>query len=272
MAGGAKKVYDAFVEQIAAAGMNVEISLEAEGGRHPQGTYVSKSGCQGFCQMGPLVTVEPDGILYTRVKPEDVAEIVETTLKNREPVERLLYEDPVSGDRCRGQADIPFYKQQQRTVLKLCGRIDPEDIREYIHNGGYAAAKQGLPRPHARGDLRRDDSLRPAGTRRRRFSHGEEMGPHAPAAGREEVRHLQRRRRRSRGFHGPQRDGGQSAQRDRRHDDRRPGDRGRRGLRLRPRRISAGRAGASAARWRPPRKWACWATTSSARDSAFAST
>ena len=144
MAGGAKNVYDAFVEQIAAAGMNVEISLEAEGGRHPQGTYVSKSGCQGFCQMGPLVTVEPDGILYTRVKPEDVAEIVETTLKNRQPVERLLYEDPVRGDRCRGQADIPFYKQQQRTVLKLCGRIDPEDIREYIHNGGYAAAKKAF--------------------------------------------------------------------------------------------------------------------------------
>ncbi len=94
--------------------------------------------------MGPLVTVEPDGILYTRVKPEDVVEIIETTLKNHEPVERLLYEDPVGGDRCRGQADIPFYKQQQRTVLKLCGRIDPDDIREYIHNGGYAAAKRAF--------------------------------------------------------------------------------------------------------------------------------
>jgi NADH-quinone oxidoreductase subunit F len=144
MAGGAKKVYEAFVEQLFDAGLPVETSLEVEGGRHPQGTYVSKSGCQGFCQMGPLVTVEPDGILYTRVKPEDVVEIIETTLKNHEPVERLLYEDPVGGDRCRGQADIPFYKQQQRTVLKLCGRIDPDDIREYIHNGGYAAAKRAF--------------------------------------------------------------------------------------------------------------------------------
>ena len=59
-------------------------------------------------------------------------------------VERLLYEDPASGERCRGQADIPFYKQQQRTVLKLCGRIDPEDIREYIHHGGYAAASKAF--------------------------------------------------------------------------------------------------------------------------------
>jgi NADH-quinone oxidoreductase subunit F len=142
MAGGAKKVYDAFVEQIAATGMNVEISLEVEGGRHPHGAYVSKSGCQGFCQMGPLVTVEPDGILYTRVKAADVAEIVETTLTGHRLVERLLYEDPVGGEQCRGQAEIPFYKQQQRTVLKLCGVIDPEDIREYIHHGGYAAAKK----------------------------------------------------------------------------------------------------------------------------------
>jgi NADH-quinone oxidoreductase subunit F len=144
MAGGARRVYDAFVEQIAAASMNVETSLEVEGGRHPHGTYVSKSGCQGFCQMGPLVTVEPDGILYTRVKPDDVGEIIATTLQNHERVERLLYEDPAGGERCRGQADIPFYKQQTRTVLRLCGRIDPDDIREYIHHGGYAAAKKAF--------------------------------------------------------------------------------------------------------------------------------
>jgi NADH-quinone oxidoreductase subunit F len=144
MASGAKKVHDAFVEQIAAAGMQVVTSLEAEGGRHLAGTYVSKSGCQGFCQMGPLVTVQPDGILYTRVKPEDVAEILETTLKNHNVVERLLFEDPASGERCRGQGEIPFYKQQQRTVLRECGKIDPEDIREYIHHGGYAAARKAF--------------------------------------------------------------------------------------------------------------------------------
>ena len=144
MAGGAKQVYEAFVNQIATAGISVVTSLEVEGARHPAGTYVSKSGCQGFCQMGPLVTVEPDGILYTRVKPEDVAEIVETTLKNHQVIERLLYEDAASGERCRGQGEIPFYKQQQRTVLLECGRIDPDDIREYIHHGGYAAARKAF--------------------------------------------------------------------------------------------------------------------------------
>ena len=146
MASGAKKVYDAFVDQIAAAGMEVVTSLEIEGGRHPAGTYVSKSGCQGFCQMGPLVTIEPDGILYTRVKPADVAEILETTLRSYQVVQRLLYEDPTMGERCRGQSDIPFYRQQRRTVLRECGRIDPGDIREYIHKGGYAAARQAFCR------------------------------------------------------------------------------------------------------------------------------
>jgi NADH-quinone oxidoreductase subunit F len=144
MASGAMKVYDKFVAEIAAAGMPIAVSLRHEDGHPAEGIYVSKSGCQGFCQMGPLVTIEPDGILYTRVKADDVAEILETTLKNHEVVERLLYEDPTRGNRCRGQNEIPFYTQQRRTVLKECGRVDPEDIREYIHNGGYEAARKAF--------------------------------------------------------------------------------------------------------------------------------
>ena len=88
------------------------------GDGHPARHHVSKSGCQGFCQMGPLVTIEPDGILYTKVKPDDVDEIVETTLQGTQVVERLLYVDPASGVHCRGQADIPFYVRQHRTVLQ----------------------------------------------------------------------------------------------------------------------------------------------------------
>jgi NADH-quinone oxidoreductase subunit F len=142
VAGGALKVYDQFVAQIAAAGLSVAVDLKPEDGHAHDGIYVSKSGCQGFCQMGPLVTIEPDGVLYTHVKADDVAEIIEATLQNNRVIERLLYVSPASGERCRGQADIPFYTQQQRTVLKSCGRIDPEDIREYIHQGGYAAARR----------------------------------------------------------------------------------------------------------------------------------
>jgi len=143
VAGGALKVHDEFVARIAEAGLSVTTCLQTESGiPSHHDVYVSGSGCQGFCQMGPLVTIEPDGILYTRVKPADVAEIVATTLQGGGAVERLLYRDPATGQSCRGTRDIAFYGRQRRTVLKLCGRIDPDDIREYIHHGGYAAAQK----------------------------------------------------------------------------------------------------------------------------------
>lgn len=143
VANGSLKVHAALAEQIAAAGLPVTAELHYENdGAAPAGTRLSKSGCQGFCQMGPLVTVEPDHILYTRVKPEDVPEIVATTLRGGQAVERLLYRDPKDGRACRGQEEIPFYKRQTRSVLKSCGRIDPEDIREYIHAGGYESARR----------------------------------------------------------------------------------------------------------------------------------
>lgn len=137
---GALQVRDAFVAAIAARNLPVTTALKDE---TPAGTtHVSPSGCQGFCQMGPLVTVLPDGILYTKVKPADVDEIVATTLVDRKPVERLLYRDPHSGTVCRGQGDIPFYTQQPRLVLKDCGVIDPEDLREYIFRDGYRQAQR----------------------------------------------------------------------------------------------------------------------------------
>ncbi len=147
VASGALKVHKAFVERIAAAGLPVTTELKSEEKPNgteaaPGGVHLSKSGCQGFCQMGPLVSVEPDGILYTRVQADDVAEIVETTLIGRQPVERLLYRDPSTGRACHGQHDIPFYTRQRRTVLKPCGHLDPEDIREYIHRDGYRAAQR----------------------------------------------------------------------------------------------------------------------------------
>ena len=140
---GSLVVHDAFVEQIAAAGLDVVTELDYEDEAHEAGkTLVSESGCQGFCQMGPLVTILPDGILYTKVKPEDVEEIVQTTLVGGEIVERLLYVDPVRGTHCKGTAQIPFYQRQTRSVLAECGKIDPEDITEYIGHGGYEAARR----------------------------------------------------------------------------------------------------------------------------------
>lgn len=139
MANGAQKVHDAFVKEITEAGLNVITVLKQE--KH-EGIYLSGSGCQGFCQMGPLVTIEPEGLLYVKVKPQDVKEIVKTSLKEKGIVNRLLYEVPSTGEHCKGTNEIPFYTRQSRFVLKNCGIVDPENIHEYIFLDGYAAAQK----------------------------------------------------------------------------------------------------------------------------------
>ncbi len=141
VANGAYRVFDEFVKKITESGVAVVVDLKRE---NHDGVAVTKSGCQGFCQMGPLVTVLPEGILYTRVKVDDVAEIVQATLIEGRKVDRLLYVDPATGKHCHGTADIPFYQRQQRFVLKECGLIDPENLDEYIRHGGYCAARKAF--------------------------------------------------------------------------------------------------------------------------------
>ncbi len=142
VANGSLKVRDAFLEEFKKTGINAIIELD----EHECGegtTYVSKSGCQGFCQQGPLVHIAPDDIVYVMIKPEDVPEVVEKTFKNNEVVERLLYKVPATGESCKGDNDIPFYNRQKRTVLKEC-RIEPASINEYIFTGGYAGAEKAI--------------------------------------------------------------------------------------------------------------------------------
>jgi NADH-quinone oxidoreductase subunit F len=133
---GSMKVYEEFLKAIAESGLNVVSELKKE----HKGTCATKSGCQGFCQIGPLVTVLPEGILYTKVKPKDVQDIVETTLKKGEILHRLIYVEPGTKKLCTTASEIPFYQKQQRVVLDNCGRIDPEDINEYVAQGGYFSA------------------------------------------------------------------------------------------------------------------------------------
>jgi NADH-quinone oxidoreductase subunit F len=136
VANGSLKVFNTLVGVAKELGIDAHIELKKEN----SGSFFSKSGCQGFCQNGPLINILPAGILYTKVKPEDAKEILEKTVKNDELIERLCYR---SGDTiCKGQEEIPFYQKQCRMVLKQCGIIDPENIREYIANGGYLAAKK----------------------------------------------------------------------------------------------------------------------------------
>ena len=142
VANGAYNILDALVRQVKEAGLDVLVEFRTEQQQHQ--VALTKSGCQGFCQMGPLVTVLPENILYNRVKIADVPEIVSKTLVQRQIVDRLLYIDPATGKHCPGVEQIPFYERQQRFVLRQCGLIDPENIQEFLHHGGYDAARKAF--------------------------------------------------------------------------------------------------------------------------------
>ncbi|MFC1963159.1 NADH-quinone oxidoreductase subunit NuoF [Chloroflexota bacterium] len=102
------------------------------------------TGCHGFCQRGPIVIVEPEGVFYSEVKVEDAPEIVQSHLQNGQPVGRLFYRDPITDNPIPHYRDIPFYSKQQRIVLRNFGHINPEEINDYLNAGGYQALKKAL--------------------------------------------------------------------------------------------------------------------------------
>jgi NADH-quinone oxidoreductase subunit F len=120
-------------------------ALRAEVERqHLKDAKVDFTGCHGFCEQGPNVVIEPDGIFYTHVQEEDAAEIVTSHLRDGKPVERLFYRDPVTGQAIPLYSDINFYQKQQRVILRNCGHINPENIDHYINNSGYQALRKAL--------------------------------------------------------------------------------------------------------------------------------
>ncbi len=139
VANGSMHIYNRLDELVREQGLSVEVVAQRE-----EGIDVAKSGCHGFCELGPLVRIEPAGILYTKVKLADVEEIVEATLKGDKVVERLLYQHPVTGEHFAKEEEIPFYKRQHRYSLSECGHLDPEDLREYLAHGGYMALEKAL--------------------------------------------------------------------------------------------------------------------------------
>ena len=171
LAGGSQKIYDRFCEMAKQSdGVKVEFVPEAEytGAEETTNTEaeeknsetelhqteqaavkekschvgVKKSGCHGFCEMGPLVRIEPYNYIYIKVKEEDCEEIFNETILHGRPVERLMYHK--DGVVYRQQEEIPFYKKQTRLVLKNCGHIDAENINEYLAVGGYQALRKVL--------------------------------------------------------------------------------------------------------------------------------
>jgi len=102
------------------------------------------TGCHGYCQEGPIVAIEPDGILYTRVEPKHATEIVSSLMSDGKPVEHLLYHDPATSQAIPRYSDINFYKKQDRVILHNCGHINPERIDDYLASGGYQSARKAL--------------------------------------------------------------------------------------------------------------------------------
>jgi len=140
IASGSMKVYDYIKAECERRGIEVAVSMKEEA--HGEGFHLKKSGCHGFCEIGPLVAIEPLGVIYTRVHVEDCDEIIEKTILGGEVIERLLYER--DGVRYARRDDIPFYKNQQRLVLKNSGKCDAEDLQEYLALGGYEAFEKAL--------------------------------------------------------------------------------------------------------------------------------
>ena len=117
-------------------------SLEANGIRDE--ATILKVGCFGFCEQGPIVKIYPDNTFYVRVEAKDAEEIVTEHLLKGRPVERLLFQDPKTGERYHHHKDMPFYKTQIRVALMHCGVVDPENIEDYFGIGGYEALAMAL--------------------------------------------------------------------------------------------------------------------------------
>lgn len=137
ISGGSQFIYDKMKELV---GDNENVEVKFEG--HVPHPEVKKSGCHGFCEMGPLVRIEPYNYLYLKVKLEDCEEIFEKTILHGEPVKRLMYED--NGRVYETQEEIPFYAKQTRLVLKNCGHIDAEHIEDAIAVGAYEAFEKAV--------------------------------------------------------------------------------------------------------------------------------
>ena len=145
IAGGSLNIYDKLKEECQRRGLNVHVGLLRED-ETPEtksdDINLKRSGCHGFCEMGPLLQIEPDGILYTHVQVEDCDDIIEQTLLRGKVIPRLLYQ--LDGVTYEKYEDIPFYHKQHRIVLENCGTTDAEDIDEYLAKDGYSAFEKAL--------------------------------------------------------------------------------------------------------------------------------
>ena len=130
---GASEVKAALDEEVKKQGMSDQVEVRA-------------TGCHGFCAKAPVIAIDPLGVQYQEVSPDDAPEIVALTLKQNRLIDHLAYTDPQTGKTIFHRSQIPFYKKQVRRVLANCGTIDPTRIEHYIAAGGYQGIVKALSR------------------------------------------------------------------------------------------------------------------------------
>jgi NADH-quinone oxidoreductase subunit F len=128
---GAAEVRDALEGEVSKQGLSDQVEVRS-------------TGCHGLCAKAPVISIDPLGIQYQEVAPEDAAEIVGLTLKQNRLIDRLAYKDIETGNPIYYRNQIPFYRKQVRRVLANCGSIDPTKIEHYLAAGGYQAIVRAL--------------------------------------------------------------------------------------------------------------------------------
>lgn len=128
IASGSRNVFDAFASELKKQGL--------------EDTYQLKfTGCHGLCEKGPIAIIDPDDTFYCQVNAEEVPNLVQA-LKEGNVYEKLLITNPASKEKVVKRNEVPFYSKQKRIVLRNCGKIDPENIDEYLAAGGYKSLEK----------------------------------------------------------------------------------------------------------------------------------
>jgi NADH-quinone oxidoreductase subunit F len=149
---GAAKVVAAFKEEIRKQKLQKKVDIR-------------ETGCPGFCERGPLIVIHPEEICYLRVQPSDAKEIVSATILGKKVIDRLLYVDPLTGEKIVRESEIPFYKNQKRHLIGNNIKIDPKNIDDYLAVGGYSALAKALTQksPEQVVEMVKDSKLRGRG-------------------------------------------------------------------------------------------------------------
>ncbi|MBN1103543.1 MAG: NADH-quinone oxidoreductase subunit NuoF [Deltaproteobacteria bacterium] len=152
---GASRVVAALKEEIKKQGMARKVDI----------VDIRETGCPGFCERGPLVVIHPEEICYLQVQPSDAEEIVSGTILGKKVIDRLLYVDPITGEKIVRESEIPFYKNQMRRLIGNNIKIDPKSLDDYVAAGGYSALVNALfhKTPAAVVELVKDSNLRGRG-------------------------------------------------------------------------------------------------------------